>query len=200
MISAGEGKAWEILESLDPSSVCRNASAVFDEQSHYYILRVFCTDFSVNPFEKTIKSLDPSGEIMMKKYSYFFIHSCLWYLIHAKDISLTGRLIKPVNIAGGDLFFRGSHALPLENLAQRYKNDRETFLKKGSDLCAAELHFGDTSIQLLPFPRIPAIIILWLQDEEFPPRADLLLDSSCEIQLPLDIIWSLAMLSILVMM
>jgi hypothetical protein len=200
MISAGEGKAWEILKSLDPSTVCRNASVVFDEQSHHYILRVFCTDFFVNPFEKTIKSSGPFGEIIMKKFSYFFIHSCLWYLIHAKDISLTGRLIKPVNIAGGGIFFRGSHALPLENLAQRYKIDRETFLKKGSGLCAVELHFGDASVQLLPFPRIPAIIILWLQDEEFPPRADLLLDSSCEMQLPLDIIWSLAMLSILVMM
>jgi len=49
-------------------------------------------------------------------------------------------------------------------------------------------------------PRIPVILVLWLADDEFQPRADLLLDSTCEIQLPLDIIWSMAMLSVLVMM
>jgi hypothetical protein len=49
-------------------------------------------------------------------------------------------------------------------------------------------------------PRIPVTLILWLKDEEFHPRADLLLDSTCELQLPLDIIWSIAMMSVLVMM
>ncbi|MFO0752145.1 MAG: DUF3786 domain-containing protein [Thermodesulfovibrionales bacterium] len=44
------------------------------------------------------------------------------------------------------------------------------------------------------------MLILWLEDEEFPPRVDLLLDSTCELQLPLDIVWSIAMLSLLVML
>ncbi len=47
---------------------------------------------------------------------------------------------------------------------------------------------------------MPVTLILWLGDEEFPPRADLLLDSSCEIHLPLDIIWSVAMLTVLMML
>jgi hypothetical protein len=49
-------------------------------------------------------------------------------------------------------------------------------------------------------PRIPVIMILRLGDEEFPPRVDLLLDSTCELHLPLDIIWSIAMMSALVML
>jgi hypothetical protein len=57
-----------------------------------------------------------------------------------------------------------------------------------------------SSLKLLPMPRIPVAIILWLEDEEFPPRAVLLLDSTCELQLPLDIIWSIAMMSVLVTM
>jgi hypothetical protein len=47
-------------------------------------------------------------------------------------------------------------------------------------------------------PRIPVTLILWLSDEEFPARADLLFDSTCEIHLPLDILWSIAMMTILV--
>jgi len=55
-------------------------------------------------------------------------------------------------------------------------------------------------LKLLPMPRVPVILILWLEDEEFPSRAELLLDSTCELQIPLDIIWSISMLSVLVML
>ncbi|OHE57504.1 MAG: hypothetical protein A2Z47_11495 [Thermodesulfovibrio sp. RBG_19FT_COMBO_42_12] len=199
MISPGEGKAWEILRGLDPSIICRSASVSFDGKGGYYILKSFCTDFFVNPREKIIRSSTLSGEIIIKRYDYFFIHSCLWYLINAKDISLTGKLIKPSNLKGGDLFFRGSHILPLGSVARRYGNDKEAFIKRGKELCAEAVNYGDVSIKLLPMPRIPVTVILWLKDEEFPPRADLLLDSTCELQLPLDIIWSIAMMSVLVM-
>lgn len=61
-------------------------------------------------------------------------------------------------------------------------------------------HYGDASIELFPFPRMPVTIILWEKDDEFPARADLVFDSTCEMQLPIDIIWSIAMLCVLVMM
>jgi hypothetical protein len=200
MISSGEEKAWEILRGLDPFDVCRNASVAFDEKDSCYILRSFCTDFFIIPKERIIKSSTYQGEIIIKKYGYFFIHSCLWYMVNAKDIPLTERLIKPVNIKGGEMFFRGSHALPLDNMAKKYGDDKEAFIKRGEELCAEVLDYGDTSLKLLPMPRIPVTLILWLEDEEFPPRADLLLDSSCELQLPLDILWSIAMLSVIVML
>lgn len=199
VISSGEEKAWEVLRGLDPPDVCRNASVAFDEKCRYYILRSFCTDFSISPEERVIKSPTSIGETIIKRYGYFFIHSCLWYLIDAKDIPLTGRLIKPANIKGGEMFFRGSHVLPLDSVADRYGYDKEAFIKRGEELCAEVLNYGDASLKLLPMPRIPVTLILWLKDEEFPPRADLLLDSTCELQLPLEIIWAIAMLSVLVM-
>ncbi|MGE5894213.1 MAG: hypothetical protein ACM34I_09180 [bacterium] len=43
--------------------------------------------------------------------------------------------------------------------------------------------------------------MLWLEDEEFPPRVDLLFDSTCDIQISLsDIIWSVAIMTCLVML
>ena len=62
------------------------------------------------------------------------------------------------------------------------------------------MNYGDASVELLPLPRIPVTLILWLSDYEFPARADLLFDSTCEQRLPLDVIWSIAMMSVLVML
>ena len=200
MISPGIEKAWEALRGLDTSVVCRNASVLFDENTSSYTLRSFCTDFSINLNERSIKSSSPQGKILITRYGYFFIHSCLWYLIHAKDIPLTGRLIKPENMKGGELFFRGSHVLPLDKIAGTYGDNKEAFIKRGGEICAEVSTHGDASLQLLPMPRIPVILILWVNDEEFPARADLLFDSTCEFHLPLDILWSIAMFSLLVML
>lgn len=200
MVSPGADKAWDLLQGLDHSVVCRNASVAYDQNSGSYIVRSFCYDFYVNTTDRTLKSPATTGEHILKKYDYFFLHSCLWYLTHVRDIPLSHKLIQPINIKGGEAFFRGSHALPLENLAQRYGDDKAAFLNKGERLCATLPSYGDASVQLFPFPRIPVFLILWLKDDEYAPRADLLFDSTCEMQVPLDIIWSIAMVSLLVML
>jgi len=199
VMSSGEERAWEILSNLEPSGVCRNASVLFDENTVSYTVRAFCRDFSVCPAGKTVTGISSSANHLVERYGYFFIHSCLWYLIHAKDIPLSNRLVKTVDVKGGEMFFRGSHTLPLDSLAKRYGDDKDAFLRRGKDLCAEVLTHGDASLRLFPMPRIPVVFILWQKDDEFPPRADLLLDSTCDMHLPIDIIWSITMMSILVM-
>ncbi|MDO9287659.1 MAG: DUF3786 domain-containing protein, partial [Thermodesulfovibrionales bacterium] len=112
----------------------------------------------------------------------------------------SGRLIKPSDIKGGSLFFRGTHALPLDKIAEKYGSDKPAFIERSVRLNGKLLNYGDAAVELLPMPHIPATLILWLSDDEFPARADLLFDSTCEQHLPLDIMWSIAMLSTLVML
>ncbi len=194
----GEEKAWEDLNNLNPSDVCKKAGVIYDNGS--YILRSLGMDFSVHPGKREIKNIQPEGEIILKKYSYFFNLSALCCLINAKDIPLSGKLVKPAGLKGGEIFFRGSHVLPLDKIAEKYGNDKTGFIEKGKNLNGNIMHYGDASVELLPLPRIPVTLILWLSDDEFPARADLLFDSTCEQRLPLDVIWSVAMLSVLVML
>jgi len=197
-MNSGEEKAWEILNNLNPSDVCRKAGVSYDNGS--YILNSLGMDFSITPAKKEIKNLQPEGEILLKRYGYFFILSALCYLINARDIHFSGKLVKPVGLKGGEIFFRGSHVLPLDKIAEKYGNDKAGFIEKSKNLGGKIVNYGDASIEFLPFPRIPVTLILWLSDDEFPARADLLFDSTCEQHLPIDVLWSIAMMSILVMM
>ncbi|MDO9288431.1 MAG: DUF3786 domain-containing protein [Thermodesulfovibrionales bacterium] len=194
----GEERAWGILSSLDPLDVCRKAGVSYKNGA--YVLSSFGMDFSASPREKILKNISPEGEGLLKKYSYFYKLSVLCYLINAKDIPLSGRLIKPSDIKGGSLFFRGTHALPLDKIAEKYGCDKPAFIEKSRSLNGKLLNYGDASVELLPMPHIPATLILWLSDDEFPARADLLFDSTCEQHLPLDIMWSIAMMTVLVML
>ena len=199
-MSSGEEKAWHILRDLSPGDVCGNALVKYDPLSGTYLLRSFGLDISVQPQYTRIYSDAPEAGVLLDRLGYCSRLSILNYLTSAKNIPMSGRLLQPVNLKGGHSFFRGTHLLPLDKLAITYESNAKSFLKRGTELDGVQLDYGDASLQLFPFPRIPVVIILWLEDEEFPARTDLLFDSTCEFHLPLDMLWSTAMKSLLMMM
>jgi hypothetical protein len=199
-MSSGIPKGWEMLIEREPPSICKKALAGFDETAGLYILKSFGMDILISLRHKTISGTAPESTILLQRLGYFSQPAILWYLMSAKDIPLAGQLIKPVNLKGGQLFFRGTHELPLNKIAERYCHDTSEFLARGKRLGAEVLQYGDASVRLFPLPRVPVIILLWEADDEFPARADLLFDASCEHHLPLDMIWSTAMMSLLLML
>lgn len=197
-MTSGEQRAWEILEGLDPENVSRRASVRYEGGN--YVLQSLGMDFLISLEERTIKGLGPDAEEVIGKFGYFLVHSVLWYLVGAKDIGLTGRLVRPSDVRGGHHFFRGTHELPLDRVAEKYTAGKEVFIRRGKKLGGGLLALGDASLELLPLPRVPVTLVLWLGDEEFPPGVDLFFDSTCQMHLPLDIIWSVAMLCTVVML
>jgi hypothetical protein len=196
---SGEERIWDTLATLDPDEVCRRTDASYDAASGLYALKSFGRDFQISLREKKIFCQSPDSEVFLLKLGYFFRLSVTGYLAIARDVVPTGRLLNPVNMKSGQLFFMGSHILPLDRVAEKYAGDRDGFLKRGEELGGERIEYGDASLRLFPLPRVPVVQILWLADDEFPARADLLFDSSCEVQLPIDVVWAIAMLSVLAM-
>lgn len=196
----GEQKAWEIVEALDPSEVCARAVVTYDRDTGLYAVPAYGQVFSMAPGGREIVSGTALGIRLLSTREYFFSLSILWYLACARDIPLSGRLVKPVHMKGGQMFARGTHVLPLDELAGRYSADREGFLKRGALFGGIPWDHGDASVRLMAFPRVPVYIVLWSGDEEFPPRADLMLDATSELQLPTDVVWSIASMSVLLML
>ena len=199
-MSAGEQEAWEILSGLDPKDVCIRAKVAFDELSGVYILKSFLQDIVIAPKDKKIFGNSVVSDFLLKRLGNYSRLAVLRYLTNAKDIPLSGILIEPADMPGGQIYLKGSHVLPLNQAAGKYGSDIQGFLKKGNELGGEKLNFGDASLRLHPFPRVPVSILLWENNEEFSARCNLLLDSTCKLQLPVDIIWSTAMLSILIIL
>ncbi len=197
---SGEDRAWEGLSKIKPDDVCRRTGADFDSKSRIYSLKSFGKGFSVDIEKKEILTLDKEGELFLGRLSYFFRISILWYLLNAKDIQPSGELVKPSTLSGGDIFFRGTHVLPLDAVAKKYANDRVGFTERGIEMGGKEVKYGDAALELYAFPKIPVTLILWLEDEEWESRVDLLFDSTVSLHLPLDIIWSVAMMSTLILL
>ncbi|MHB8846293.1 MAG: DUF3786 domain-containing protein [Nitrospirota bacterium] len=199
IIYPGEDKAWELLATLKPDDVCKAASVSYDTTAGAYVIKSFGMEFAVSTRDKSITRDAPESDVLLKEPGFFRL-SVLWYLVHAKNIDCTGRLVKPLNMKGGDIFTRGSHVLPLDQLAAKYGKDKERFIQKGISLGGELEQLGDAAIRLYPLPRVPVVLSLWLEDEEFAARADLFFDSTCDLQIPTDIAWSIAMMCLLVML
>lgn len=198
--SEGEERAWGILSSLDPKDVERRTKAAYDASSGLYVLPMFNERISVSPTDRELHGTSTAAGSLLVRLPHYCRLSILWYMIQARDTPLSGDLVNPAHRHDGLIFWSGSHALPLDRLAGRYGDDVQGFVEKALGLGGQRLDFGDASFRLYPFPRVPVVLILWRSDEEFPTRADLLLDSTCSAHLPPDILWSTAMMSILIML
>lgn len=196
----GDELAWALVNGEQPSVIARRAGVQYDFTVQRFTMPCFGQEILIDPANYTITSHSPLGELLLHRLGYFFDLAVLWYLGKATNILPSGRMIRPSSLTGGEIFQKGTHVLPLDKIAAQYGNDFEGFYRRGMELGGQQLEYGDASLRLLPFPRVPVTFILWGADKEFPARADMFFDSTCERHLPTDVIWSTAMTSVLIML
>jgi len=199
-VLSGDQLAWAQVAEKESSFICKQANVQYDFVANKFIMLCFGQEVLIDVTNYTVSSHTPLGEQLLHGLGYFFDLAALWYLGKAKNIPLSGRLVSPASLSGGEIFQRGSHVLPLDQAASKYGDDFESFYKRGLELGGQQMDYGDASLRLYPFPRVPVTMILWEADEEFPARADMFFDATCEQHLPTDVIWSTAMTSVLIML
>jgi hypothetical protein len=195
----GEAQAWERLADCDPEDVCLRAAVEYSPEKGYAV-PVFGFPVSADPSKRTLQASGPETEFVLTKTAYFSRLSILHYLLGAQKLAPTGRLLKPAELKTGQMYLQGSHLLPLEPIAARFSTDPEGFLAQGARFGGKPRMYGDAAVELSPFPRVPITMIFWQEDDEFPARSYLLFDEVCELQLPPDILWSVAMMCTLAML
>ena len=200
MIWQGEQEAWEILSALDSKDAEARAGAVFDPDNSTYKLACLGQEIIVSLTDRDIAGTSAPGRFLIEKLGEYSRLSILRYLINSKDLPLSGRLVKPSDLPGVDFFSKGSHVLPLDKIVRQFENDFDGFIETGMKLGGSQAEYGDVSLRLLPFPRLPVFIILWAGDDAFPSKTSLLFDSTCTSHTATDILWSTAMMTIEMML
>jgi hypothetical protein len=199
-VLSGDQLAWALVAEKEPSIICKQADVKYDYVANKFSMKCFGQDIIVDVLNYTIVSHSPLGEKIIHGLGHFFNLAALWYLGKAKNIPPSGQMISPASLSGGEIFQRGTHVLPLDQIAAKYGSDFDWFYAKGVELGGQRMEYGDASMRLFPFPRVPVTLILWGADEEFSARAGMFFDVTCEQHLPMDVIWSTAMTSVLILL
>ena len=188
-LGAGEEAIWNDLAQLDPTDVCKRSLASYNAEANRYTLKILNEDYFIWPSKRLIEK-SYSTESSPPKIKLPFRVMTVAYLVNAKDIEPSGVLVKPTQFKSGDVFFVGPHAMPVEPIKQKFGHNPEAFLRAGLLLGGKKVPHGDIAFELKVLPRIPLTFILWVGDEEFPPNASILFDSTAEYHMLPDALWA----------
>ncbi len=196
MMTNGETVLWEQLETKNSTTVCTRAGAGYDPKNSSYTLSCFGEKMRAGLNEKTVGPGPGNdteiGDRLLTVHREHFIQALLAYLTYAEGNVITGELIGPRDLSGGQIYRQGAHKLPLDRLAMKYRQDEWHVKARVEQLEGYVLDYGDYSFRLFPFPKLPVTVVLWKDDDEFPSRADLFFDTSCRGQFPPDVLWGIA--------
>ncbi len=181
---------WEKLAKAEPSEVCGRTEAIYNLERKGYVLPILNNKYLILPQEKKILCFrgDRCEEEGLRDYFYLMV---LLYLIDAQKDNPTYTWVSQAELKGGTTFFRGPHALRVEELREAFGKDPEAFGEAGKRLGGLELLFGDKAFSLTVFPKVPLAYVLWKEDEEFPSQVTVMFDSTIQKHFSLDGIWCL---------
>jgi len=176
------------LKSMDPEEVVFRTGCKFDKTRGQYSLEVWGQRYFVNPDKCEVT---PEGK-GLKTYHDFLYLFILYFLIKSKKMIPTGEWVSYKDIPGGEGFFRGPHAIPVESITEKFQDDLEFFKTECKNKGGIPLDLADAGFAFEITPSIPVAVLYWQGDDDFPSEVKLLLDRTIEQHLPLDIIYTLA--------
>ncbi len=179
---------WERLKQADRDDVCVRSGTRFDPQRSGYVMPILDGVYLVAPEEKKIFCMR-GGSCREESLRDYFYLMALLYLLDAKPGEPVRKWISEKELKGGTTFFRGPHALQVEELIQAFGKDAGAFGRAGARLGGVELLFGDKSFALTVFPKVPLAYVLWEEDAEFPCRVTVMFDATIQDHFSLDGIW-----------
>lgn len=178
---------WKILLDMDVVDVERRSQSQYNPETKSFHLRVLNCDYEISPAKRSIRLV---GSTPNRNPDFYLQLAAVNYLIGAKDLPLIGKWTAVTQFPSGPLFFRGLHKMPTRVLEKAFGHNQDAFTSLSLSLGGKKVDGGDCAFEFLFFPRLPARLILWLTDEEFPARIIFLFDWSANEHFKLDGLWA----------
>lgn len=105
------------------------------------------------------------------------------YLLRASGEPLSGDLITFRQVPDGQFYFDAFQRRSRDPLLATFGKDHDLFRSCAAALGGQPVDNGDMGMVFQVLPGIPVHLILWRGDEEFPPEASILFDSSIQKKL-----------------
>jgi hypothetical protein len=167
------------LQSTNPKEMAQRALAKWGENGQIF-LKFFNENYAFTYPEGIIARSPESVNESIETVRILLLH----YLIGAKDIPLSGKLIPFRNLSGAVSFEKAFSERAVEPVAKNFCSNPEGFRKAAENVGGKALEAGDLSYSIMIFPRIPIYYVLWLGDDEVQGSANILFDSTANQHLP----------------
>jgi len=158
---AAINKAWEELAKLNPD---KDLSIKF-----------LADEYSIDLENRKVLSLacnSPAKDF----YAILILHYAIKQLEGLPKLS--GEWLSFKELSGVEGYYPAFRKRSIEPILRKYGQRPEALLETLEKMPAKRVEQGDIGIVLEAFDRVPAMITLWRQDEEFKAEANILFDKS----------------------
>ncbi len=154
-------KAWERIAGLEGREKWR--------------IKLLNDTYDINLKDKTVISC--SCPVPAKDYVVILL---LHYLIGTLKKSYTpcGQWVSFKEVPGGEVYYPAFHKSVLGILLIKYGQTPENLLKCAQRFNAKSIPLADAAIELVVFDDVSIRVLLWKQDSEFSPEANILFDKN----------------------
>ncbi len=158
-----------LLRQKDPETIAENAGATWGH--HRLILPFLVWDISVEHPSISYEAPAPISGFTMKLLT-------LLYLNRSDGAGLACNWIPYRELNDGLFYAKNFHETVEERISGRFGSNPGELLSAAGKLGAEPVEQGDAGFIIRTYPRIPLLIILWGEDEEFPASCNVLFDAS----------------------
>jgi len=163
-----------LLRGSDPAQVASKAGAIWEPSSPGVgdiVIGVLSDESRVAFPSIEVVAPPPIGTFSLKLLTVL-------YLANTDGAPPSGEWLAYRDLPGGRFYEPVVKRSIEEPLASRFGADQEGFLRACDALSGRVEGFGDVSCSFALFPHVRVAVIVWLGDEEFPARAQLLFDAN----------------------
>ena len=173
-------QAVQDLQKLDPYQSAYMAGCDYhaDEAGGHFLVPFFGQQYTVT-FPK-IAVLSTGGVEADITTRLLILH----YLIHADGVAPADHWIAFRELPDGRIYDAAFQKRSPVRLAQTYGTDVKGFAAAAQALGGERIQFGDAAYRFRLLPRLAMAVILYLGDDEFGPRVNVVFDAAAGHYLP----------------
>ena len=119
------------------------------------------------------------GEVPLKD-GIFILH----YLVSAKGTPATNRFVTFRELPGCASYYPVFNQLAIKPILDRFAREPELLVDAAASLGGIRASYGDASVTVNAFSRVPVTIVMRRGDEEFPPSCTVIFDANVSDYLP----------------
>ena len=102
----------------------------------------------------------------------------LHYLVQAKGTPLSNKVITYKELPEGIVYFRTFYKRAIKPIVDYFGKEPRLLLDVAGIIGGRRVDYGDASVTISAFSRVPVTLVLWHGDEEFLPEGNIMFDST----------------------
>lgn len=183
--SSSSGGCWERSFNLSYKLACEQLAKITDipqqcrrSSARYIGPNEIAVNYLNQLYHITITDcriwMEDSGAEAILRDKILILH----YFNGAKGTPLTGKSIAYKQLQGGASYFPAFSQRAIGPLVKNFGKGPKLLIKAAQKLGGRVAGYGDVSVTINAFERVPITLVLWKGDEEVAPNGNILFDAN----------------------